>query len=54
MACTASSTVSSNHRRSDTSEVSWWGGTLRLDGMWNMHVDVEVGKAGGVMDCLFI
>ena len=53
IACTASSTVSSNHRRSDISEGSWWRGTLRLDGMWNVDVDVEVGKACGVMDCLF-
>ena len=53
IACTVSSTVSSNHRRSNISEVSWWRGTLRLDGMWNVHVDAEVGKACGMMDCLF-
>ena len=53
IACTASSSASSNYRRSDISEVGWWRGTLRLDGMWNVHVDVEVGKACGVMDCLF-
>ena len=54
IACTASSTVSSNHRRSDISKVSWWRGTLRQDGMWNMHVDMEVSrKACGMIDCLF-
>ena len=41
------------------SHVSEWGrrrtlrGTLRLDAMWNVHVDMEVGKAWGMMDCLF-
>ena len=53
IASTASSTVSSNHSRSDISEVSWWRGTLTLDEMWNVHIDVEVGNACGVMDCLF-